>query len=116
MELDALARTEPEEQAAQLPAAGNFADVRNRVRRRASQERPQGVLEFTDVTPHILRHTAVTWAMQSGADQYEASDFFGMTVEVLERVYGHHRPNQHKGVGDALTGRNRTRPPGKPTR
>lgn len=58
-----------------------------------------------DVSPHVLRHTAVTWAMQGGADLYDAADFFGMTVEMLERTYGHHHPNQHKGVGDALTGR-----------
>ena len=30
-----------------------------------------------------------------------------MTLEVLERVYGHHHPDHHKGVGDALTGRAR---------
>lgn len=57
------------------------------------------------VSPHVLRHTAVTWAMRAGADMYAASDFFGMTLEVLERVYGHHHPDHHKGVGDALTGR-----------
>jgi integrase len=58
-----------------------------------------------DVTPHILRHTAVTWAMQNAADPYDAADFFGMTLEVLERVYGHHHPDHQKGVGEALTGR-----------
>jgi integrase len=56
-----------------------------------------------DVTPHVLRHTAVTWAMQNAADPYAAADFFGMTMEVLERIYGHHHPDHHKGVGDALT-------------
>jgi integrase len=59
------------------------------------------------VTPHVLRHTAVTWAMRAGADPYAAADFFGMTLEVLERVYGYHHPDHHKGVGDALTGRAR---------
>jgi integrase len=60
---------------------------------------------LADVTPHILRHTAVTWAMQNSADPYAAADFFGMTLEILQRVYGHHHPDHHKGVGDALTGR-----------
>jgi integrase len=58
-----------------------------------------------DVTPHVLRHTAVTWAMQNSADPYAVADFFGMTLEILQRVYGHHHPDHHKGVGDALTGR-----------
>lgn len=53
-------------------------------------------------TPHVLRHTAVTWAMQGGADLWDSADFFGMTVEVLERVYGHHRPDSGKGVHRAL--------------
>jgi integrase len=60
-----------------------------------------------NVSPHILRHTAVTWAMQNRADIYDAADFFGMSVEMLERVYGHHHPDQHKGVGDAVTRRSR---------
>lgn len=55
------------------------------------------------VSPHVLRHTAVSWAMQNGADLYKAADFFGMTVEVLTRVYGHLHPDHHGGVGDALT-------------
>ena len=58
-----------------------------------------------NVTPHTLRHTAVTWAMQGGADPYAAADFFGMSLEILYRVYGHHHPDHQKAVGEALTRR-----------
>lgn len=57
------------------------------------------------VTPHILRHTAASWAMQNGADLYKSADFLGMTVEILQSVYGHLRPDDHKEVGDAITRR-----------
>ena len=39
-----------------------------------------------DVTPHILRHTAATWAMQNGGDLWQAAGFLGMTVEMLEHA------------------------------
>ena len=58
-----------------------------------------------NVTPHILRHTAVTWTMQAGADPYAAADFFGMSLEILQRVYGHHHPDHQRAVGEALTRR-----------
>ena len=45
------------------------------------------------VTPHTLRHTAATWSMQAGTDMWDAAGFLGMTVETLERVYGHHHPD-----------------------
>ena len=45
-----------------------------------------------DVTPHTLRHTAATWLMQAGVDKWEADGFLGMSVEMLDRVYGHHHP------------------------
>ena len=44
------------------------------------------------VTPHTLRHTAATWLMQAGVDKWEAAGFLGMTVDLLDRVYGHHHP------------------------
>ncbi|MGY2051921.1 tyrosine-type recombinase/integrase [Methylobacterium sp. JK268] len=52
--------------------------------------------ELKDVTPHTLRHTAATWLMQNGTDLWEAAGYLGMTVETLERVYGHHHPAHQK--------------------
>jgi hypothetical protein len=31
--------------------------------------------------------------MQAGADKWEAAGFLGMSVEMLDRVYGHHHPD-----------------------
>jgi integrase len=45
------------------------------------------------VSPHTLRHTAATWLMQAGADRWQAAGYLGMSVEMLERVYGHHHPD-----------------------
>jgi len=56
------------------------------------------------VTPHILRHTAATWAMQNGADLWEAAGFLGMTPEILWQVYGHHHPDFQKDVAEKVGG------------
>jgi integrase len=45
------------------------------------------------VSPHTLRHTAATWLMQAGADRWQAAGYLGMSVEMLDRVYGHHHPD-----------------------
>jgi integrase len=55
-----------------------------------------------DVTPHILRHTAATWQMQLGTDKWQAAGFLGMSVETLERTYGHHHPNHLTAARDAF--------------
>lgn len=54
------------------------------------------------VTPHTLRHTAATWLMQAGVDKWEAAGFLGMTVEMLDRVYGHHHPNHLRAAARAI--------------
>jgi integrase len=59
------------------------------------------------ITPHILRHTAATWAMQGGADPYKTANTLGMTYDTLMRVYGHHHPEADREFGDVVTGRRR---------
>lgn len=53
-------------------------------------------------TPHTLRHTCATWLMQKGADRWDAAGFLGMTVDTLEKVYGHHHPDHQSSAIRAL--------------
>lgn len=54
------------------------------------------------VLPHTLRHTCATWLMQKGIDKYEACGFLGMTLQTLERNYGHHHPDYQCRARDAF--------------
>jgi integrase len=56
----------------------------------------------SSITPHVLRHTAATWMMQNGADLWDAANFLGMTVEMLQRVYGHHHPKHNDSAVAAI--------------
>jgi integrase len=42
------------------------------------------------VTPHTLKHTAITWALQNGASIWDAAGFFATSPETIQKVYGHH--------------------------
>lgn len=68
----------------------------------ASVARRAGVEE---ATPHTLKHTAITWAMQRGAKLQDAAAFFGTSMQTLERVYFHHHPDHQKTAVAALEGR-----------
>ena len=54
------------------------------------------------VTPHVLRHTAVTRALQRGVDPWTVAGFVGMTVEMVQQVYGHHHPDHLRAAARAL--------------
>jgi len=45
------------------------------------------------VSPHVLRHTAACGLLRAGVDKWKAAGFLGMSVEMLDRVYGHHHPD-----------------------
>jgi integrase len=53
----------------------------------------------SEVTPHTLRHTAVCWQLQAGVDAWEVAGWAGMTVEIVDRVYGHHSADFQRNIG-----------------
>lgn len=58
--------------------------------------------ELPGVTPHTLRHTAITWAMQRGVRLAHAAGYFGISVEELERTYLHHHPDFQSEAVEAM--------------
>jgi integrase len=57
----------------------------------------------TDITPHILRHTAATWLMQNGTHLSLAADYLGMSEAVLRDVYYHHHPDFQAEAAERIT-------------
>ena len=55
-----------------------------------------------DVVPHILRHTAITHAMQNRAKINDVCSLFGITMRELERTYLHHHPDHQQSALEAL--------------
>lgn len=51
---------------------------------------------LTDVTPHTLKHTAVTWAFMAGMSLEQATDYFSTSRETLEDVYRSYSPEAQK--------------------
>lgn len=55
------------------------------------------------ITPHIMRHTAITWLMQSGADIYQVAGFAGhKDIKMILQRYGHHHPDYQSGLAATL--------------
>ncbi len=63
--------------------------------------------KLKDVSPHILRHTAITWQAQEGVPPHEICGFFGITMKMFEDVYGHHHPDFQSNAVNALQRRRR---------
>lgn len=51
-----------------------------------------------DITPHTLKHTAITWALQNGATIWDAAGFFATSAETIQKVYGHHSHDYQESV------------------
>lgn len=54
------------------------------------------------VTPHVLRHTAATWAVMAGVSLEEVARMLGDTLATVERVYAKWSPDHLKAATDAL--------------
>jgi len=55
-----------------------------------------------DVTPHTLKHTAITWAMQKRMKVEVAADYFDTTKETIMRVYWHHSPDYQDEAAEII--------------
>ncbi len=55
-----------------------------------------------EVTPHILKHTAITWMMRSGIDPWDVSGYAGTSLKMIEEVYGHHHPEFQGDVANRI--------------
>jgi integrase len=53
---------------------------------------------FPDVRMHTLRHTAISWYLRAGVPMETVSDYCGVSVNIIRKVYKHHLP----GNFDAL--------------
>lgn len=60
------------------------------------------MIDLSGVTPHVLKHTAITWAMQRGATIWDAAGYFSTSAETIEKIYGHHSPNHQKTAVEAM--------------
>jgi integrase len=45
------------------------------------------------ITPHTLKHSAITWAIQKGLTAEDAADYFDTSAETIRKVYYHHSPH-----------------------
>lgn len=48
---------------------------------------------LSEVTPHVLRHTAATWAVMDGVPLAEVARLLGDSEKMIEKVYGKHAPD-----------------------
>lgn len=64
-----------------------------------------------DVTPHVLRHTAATWAAQAGTEMWEIAGMLGhASSRTTEAVYAKHHPDYLRGATGAVADRLRSAP------
>lgn len=56
-------------------------------------------------TPHTLKHTAITWAIEGGASMADAAAFFATSTTTIERTYWHRSPYFQAGAVGAIESR-----------
>lgn len=59
-----------------------------------------------DVTPHVLKHTCITWMLQRGTPIWQVAGFTGTSEHMIRRVYGHQSPDHTPDAIKRFHGRN----------
>ena len=52
--------------------------------------------DLPGVTAHVLKHTAITWAISNGMEVEDAAEFFDTTPDVIRKTYWHHSPKHQQ--------------------
>lgn len=55
-----------------------------------------------DVSPHVLKHTAITWAVMAGAGLEDAAEYFNTSPTTIRKHYWHHSPHHQQRVLDLI--------------
>ena len=50
--------------------------------------------KLRNVTPHTLRHTAISWAVQRGENRSDIAQYVNLSMETMDNVYSHHDPKK----------------------
>jgi integrase len=58
-----------------------------------------------EVTPHVLKHTCITWLLQNGVPIWEVAGFVGTSERVIRDTYGHHSPDHLNAARTGFSGR-----------
>ncbi len=56
------------------------------------------------ITPHTIKHTAITWFFQAGGTMEDAADYFSTSAQTLEAVYRQHSVH-YQDAASRLAGR-----------
>ncbi|MEX1662160.1 tyrosine-type recombinase/integrase [Thioclava sp. 15-R06ZXC-3] len=60
-------------------------------------------LNPSEVTPHTLRHSVITWLMRDGQNVEDVAAFAGhKDSRMILKVYGHHHPDFQKSISGSL--------------
>lgn len=66
------------------------ASIKTGIRRSAERAGIEGV------TPHVLKHTAITWAIRDGLGVEDAAEYFDTSPETIRKHYWHHSPHHQE--------------------
>lgn len=61
--------------------------------------------DLEGVTPHVLKHTAVTWAVKNGLGIEDAAEYFATSPETIRNHYWHHSPHHHERALEIIENR-----------
>ena len=64
--------------------------IKTGIRRAADRAGIEGV------TPHVLKHTAITWAVMRGLGVEDAAEYFDTSPETIRKHYWHHSPHHQE--------------------